>query len=33
LNAANLLAKPLAIGEKRAGFVRMIVYLLFGAMD
>jgi hypothetical protein len=33
LNAADLLAKPLAVGKKRAAFVRMIVHLLFGAMD
>lgn len=33
LNPADLLTKPLASGEKRTGFVRMILQHLFGAVD
>ena len=33
LNPADLLTKPLASGEKRNGFVRMILQHLFGALD
>ena len=33
LNPADLLTKPLAAGEKRSSFVRMIIHHLFGAVD
>lgn len=33
LNPADLLTKPLPKGEKRSGFVRMILQHLFGAVD
>ena len=32
-NPADLLTKPLAAGAKRSGFVRMILYHLFGKVD
>ena len=33
LNPADLLTKPLPAGEKRSGFVRMILHHLFGKVE
>ena len=32
-NPADLLTKPLPAGEKRRGFIRMVLYHLFGEVD